>query len=146
MRRLVLGLSVISCLFAAGCSPEAPRPAEQVRSVPLGIINGSADTTHTAVVAIFSNQSVCSGTIVAVDGDSGYVLTAAHCVEDAPVQVVFTADYNNAAPDNNVVSYAAHPDYSFPDYDFAMVKFSGATGATPIIPCLLYTSPSPRDS
>jgi MYXO-CTERM domain-containing protein len=136
MRRLVLGLSVISCLFAAGCTPEAPRPAEQVRSVPLGIINGSLDTTHTAVVAIFSNQSVCSGTIVAVVGDEGYVLTAAHCVEDAPVQVVFTDDYNNAPFDNNVVSYAAHPDYAFPDYDFAMVKFSGASGATPIIPAM----------
>lgn len=136
MRRLVLGLSVVSCLFAAGCSPETPRPAEQVRSVPLGIINGSPDTTHTAVVAIFGNQSVCSGTVVAVVGNDGYVLTAAHCVEDPPLQVAFGNDYNNVPFDNNVVSYAAHPGYSFPDYDFAMVKFSGADALTPIIPAM----------
>ena len=50
---------------------------------------GSLNTTNQEVVAVFGGMSACTGTFVQKNGVYGYVLTAAHCVDDsAPTQVV----------------------------------------------------------
>ena len=53
------------------------------------LMNGSADTEHPGVVWLFSRDggTSCTGTIVAVEGTTGYVLTAAHCAGMTTVAV-----------------------------------------------------------
>jgi len=55
------------------------------------IIHGAVDTTHGAVVAVINTTMgfSCSGTVIAVDGVTAVVLTAAHC---APADIVLTGD------------------------------------------------------
>ena len=48
-------------------------------TTPQAVVNGELDTTHPAVVALLSSQHRCTGTIIAVDGSTLFVLTAAHC-------------------------------------------------------------------
>ena len=73
-----------------------------------------------------------------MNGTSGFALTAAHCVQlDTPQYVVQGNDYNaSSAIVYPVVSYKAHPSYNQQVYDFGMVKFTGASGSTPIIPAM----------
>ena len=111
------------------------------------IINGNVDTTHQAVVAIIlqsgNEGGLCSGTIVKTDPTShiGWVLTAAHCVDDLPPYYVFQG--NDFAAQSGVLRYevldfAADPGYekttvSSP-HDFAVVRIIGVDATTPVIP------------
>jgi MYXO-CTERM domain-containing protein len=104
------------------------------------IINGQIDTEHDAVVAVFSQQSGCTGTIIHVDGPNAYVLTAAHCFGFGPLQEVVIADNYGGSIDAlmNVAQYQIHPQYDSNQsiYDFAMVRASGAPSWTPSIPAM----------
>ena len=113
------------------------------------------DSAHTAVVALLAptddgTYRECTGTIVQVTGDVGYVLTAAHCCskDTVPTVLVATADDSvgpaalaggSIAPPNYAVTsgsifYDASYDVSdtTADFDFCMLKFSGAMGMTAI--------------
>lgn len=138
---LSLGLLLLGAACATG-------PDERLGRSTSAIINGTADTTHPAVVALImssSNQSaLCSGTIVKVDAQRqiGWVATAAHCVDSTPVAAIQGTDFT--APDAityRVLDYAADPRYDSTDftYDFAMVRILGVDATTPVIP--LTTSP-----
>ncbi|MEJ7731076.1 MAG: trypsin-like serine protease [Polyangiaceae bacterium] len=120
----------------AGCGSE-PDPAPVRLGVLRGAIyGGTADTTHDAVVALFGDQSLCTATIIGKSGNTGYALTAAHCVEDPPQVLVQGDDYNSAnAIVYNVTDYQADPQYNGGTHDFGMVTFSGASGA-PVIPAM----------
>lgn len=131
--------------FATGCgvSSEGLDAFEAVGQDESAIINGTLDTTHQAVVAYFGkNNSGCTATIIAVEGSTGYALTAAHCVVDPPALLVEGNDYQTATVGYKPVSYKVHPSYapatktSPPAYDFAMVKFTGAGPGTKVIPAL----------
>lgn len=108
------------------------------------IINGSADTTHDAVVAIVlqeGNQGgLCTGTIVKVDAARhiGWVATAAHCVSPAPVMVLQGPDFNaSSAIAYQVVDFAADPRYDGDfeaGYDFAVIRIAGVDANTAVIP------------
>lgn len=113
------------------------------------VINGTADTTHEAVVAVISQSAgqggACTGTIVKVDATRkvGWVVTAAHCVDLAPVLVLQGPDYASAdALRYEVVDYEADPRYggqAGSPYDFAVVRIAGVDGSTPTI--ALVTNP-----
>jgi len=135
-------------------SPRGDGPIGVSRSA---IAYGTLDTTHTAVVAVLAPVGTtqlqeCSGTIVYVRGEYGYVLTAAHCCNTyVPTVVVIASDYTDgdpgaylsggtpAPPVYRVVpgSVSYDPMYngnaSPPDHDFCMLQFSGATSSTPTI-------------
>ena len=121
-------------LALAACSSTDVYDGEEVADGSWGIINGSLDTTHQAVVRWQKGGSQCSATIVHVSGSTGYALSAGHC---AGGQLGTLRQGNNANnPDRTytVVEQAAHPDYSITDaYDFSMVRFTGADGSTPVI-------------
>ncbi len=127
-----LGLLAVSC--QAGDSSE---PKHQ--SVTAPIINGNLDTTHDAVVAVLLGIGACSGTIIHRDGANAWVLTAAHCVTpSAPQSVAQGDDYSSPTVTYPVADYAYHPAYSGQGglYDIAVVRITGATAATPVIPAM----------
>ena len=103
----------------AGCGSE-PEPAPARLGVLRGAIyGGTPDTTHDAVVALFGNQGACTATIIGKSGNTGYALTAAHCVEDPPQVLVQGDDYNSGnAIVYNVTDYQADPQYNGATHDF----------------------------
>lgn len=141
--RCRVGLIVCGLMLPllAACVDKADRdvPEEAPERLEQGIINGQLDTTHRAVVALFGRGSLCSGTIVQTDPDRGigWVLTAAHCVDDAPQFVIQADDINDRrATTYEVIDFEAHPAYSSrsSEFDFAVVRFAGAARSTPVIP------------
>ena len=109
------------------------------------IYYGTPDTERDAVVALSVGWALCSGTIIAVRGNSGYVLTAAHCLVDESnkalspnsVTVGIGADFRAANGSFGAVEVLVHPDYNGISAgsanDFGIIRFSGASGSTPII-------------
>lgn len=142
------GLPVL-VLAAASCSTAVPDAGEETLGRTEGaIINGTLDTTHEAVVSVYSQSAGqaggCTGTIVKVDATRkiGWVVTAAHCVDLAPVLVLQGQDYRSeSALRYEVIDYKADPTYSEQGYqnDFAVVRIAGVDSSTPTIP--LVTSP-----
>jgi hypothetical protein len=130
------GISVVA--FAAAC---ASCEAAELGTTGAPIVNGTPDTTHDAVVAVFDSatSSQCSGTVIAVSGTSGVVLTAAHCL---PADTVVMGDdyFAPSAIVYDVIDSLGHPQWNPTDpdagYDFALLRFAGADGATPVIPAL----------
>ncbi len=129
---------------SASCSSSNPRDDVARQAIAYG----APDTAHSAVVALLASTpdgfGACSGTIVQVLGDFGYVLTAAHCCNEAtPSVVVMGEDYADGLaylggipqpPAYSVASGTVYYDplYTGTDHDFCMLKFSGATGAPTI--------------
>lgn len=124
------------CVMAGGCWAEKEDTA--TRSFDRAIINGSLDTTNQAVVAYLSNGAVCTATIVAKQGSQGYALTAGHCIGG---QLGVLRQGNNRVNGQYDVEYAVveavtHPCYQTGQFDLAMLRFSGATVSTPVIPAM----------
>lgn len=143
MRTTYLTVLVLS---VAACSSQGS-PAEQRETREDGIYYGSLDTTHQAVVAVSRNGAWCSGTIVAVSGTNGYVLTAAHCLVSSGTQTVPASQVkvyvgNDRSSPVSVFQAAAlkvHPLYDGDNgsaNDFGMIRFTGATSSTPVIPAM----------
>ena len=121
-RRFVYSAGFLAAFSAVACAPEA---SELVGATEQRIINGELDTTHQAVVAVFSEMGKCTGTIVYATGGAAYVLTAAHCFGSGPIQVVMRGnDYEKPDQVLQVVDYKVHPLYTDKDltYDFAIMK------------------------
>lgn len=123
MRRCWLGVAV---LVLMGCSDAAVSQHESVRAADDAIINGTPDFDHDAVVAVFSSQGACTATVIYQAGQDAFVLTAAHCFNYGPLEVVVVADDYNAqgALVLQVQDYQIHPNYNDDEltYDFAMVR------------------------
>ena len=84
MRKSLLWVAMVA--FAqTGCGEALPGDHDSelpsVGSEEQGIINGSLDQTHQAVVA-YLHGSKCTATIVHVAGNVGYALTAGHCINN----------------------------------------------------------------
>jgi MYXO-CTERM domain-containing protein len=130
---------LLASLMLVGCSDEGFAPEEHFGVAESWIINGQLDTTHQAVVALFGQQSGCTGTIIHVAGNSAYVLTAAHCFGYGPIQQVAVGnDFYQATAVMNVVEYQIHPQYNTQQliYDFAILRATPANANTPVIPAL----------
>jgi MYXO-CTERM domain-containing protein len=154
MRRLSPTCLALAALALAGCS-SAPQaldgPTAETQS---RIVYGTADTTHTAVVALLNpdggGYDECSGTIVQVANGIASVLTAAHCCNDTqPTIVIMSSDYsvgvpyinssNPPAPTYAVITSSVQYDPGYngnaaaPIDDFCMLQFN-APASTPVIP------------
>ncbi len=139
MRSLFAGVGLLALI--PSCQVEEPVGASEAP-----IINGSADTSTKAVAWLFDeNQgSACTGTIIHIDGDTGYVLTAAHCTNMD--YVVVANDFQDCLGGGNsgceavfaVSDQIYHPSYDNNDpgqgYDFSLIRFGGATGFPHFIP------------
>ena len=118
------------------------------------ITEGLPDTTHTAVVALTGPDPatlICSGTIVQVTGNVGYVLTAAHCrnkPRNLPRFVVMGSSVHGSInffpPSNGVlrqprfgVGARPHLHRHCVQDDFCMLRFQAPPG-TPVIPVALF--------
>ncbi len=170
MRHLALGIvgSAVATL-SGGCAVEPPRDAPApVASAEQPILGGTVDNVNHATVALApsNSQAICSGTIIAKNGGTGYVLTAAHCIKGdphssgfpnnppPPIAVVLQAnDYSNCFQGGTpalcdavyqVVSAKVHPGFPTAQIpmnqsivnDFAILTFTGATAATPVVPAV----------
>src|SRR5688500_2435549 len=139
----------ISCvllgLIPASCAPGGS-PDERSGKAAEPIFNGRPDTDDAACVAIQLPGGLCTGTIIAKNGSTGYVLTAAHCFDRQPppssVQVGQGNDPFAQNPGGGadviypVTGYAVHPQYTRAgDYDIALVTIGEAANA-PVIPAL----------
>lgn len=133
-----MGFGVALACTLNACSVESPPgPEERLGQSESWIINGQLDFEHDAVVAVFGQQSGCTGTIIHRNASNVYVLTAAHCFGPGPLQQVVVADdYNQSiSAIYNVVDYQLHPQYNANQntFDFAMMRASGGTDSTPVI-------------
>jgi hypothetical protein len=137
-----------------GCSGEPPPEGSAAGAVASPIIGGTLDMgAHPAVVSIVTSfgtgkiGSECTGTIFQTDVPNGfgYVITAAHCVlanpgDDLPAPtpdemlIVTGDDYSVKTNVYYVVDFAAEPGANPPNFDLAVIKFKGATAATPTLP------------
>jgi hypothetical protein len=134
MRLSLIPFAVLASLVASGCS-EAPVELPVVAKLRSPIINGSVDNSgnYEEVVAVFTNMSKCTGTIIDKDEPFAFVLTAAHCVDDnAPEVVIQGVDHDSgSAIQYTVQDYAIHPGYNGSVNDFAMLRVTGAGSSTP---------------
>lgn len=147
MRRILLTLASFSplLLLPIACAvEEEPQDTEKVETRDDAIIGGTADTTHKAVVWVFDeNQGAsCSGTIIAKNGSTAWVLTAGHC--NGMDYVIQANDYEDCFGMGNAgceAVYAVTQDQAHPNwngdpgngYDFRILTISGAANA-PVIP------------
>ncbi len=139
MRRVLLGCASLFIAQTVACNLEDPAPAEKpVAHQSLPIIGGTQDNVNSATVyleGIEQGQGYsCSGTIIAVNGNVGYVLTAGHCVAGTIQTVVIGANLNTAVA-HTALQQWQHPNYNTQtlNYDFGMVAFDGADASTPIV-------------
>ena len=151
-RVFLLSLALTSCSSAGG--PGAPDG--RLGASQSAIAYGSADSTHTAVVALLGNAggssfAECSGTIVQVKNGQAYVLTAGHCCDKTvPSVVVMSNDYSvgeqyifggtPAPPAYAVTAGSVYFDSKYDpnatnppsSYDFCMLKFAAPANAAVI--------------
>jgi hypothetical protein len=134
---------LVGAMALAGCTqpPEdGPSGHASVGQHEEAIVNGSLDTVHQAVVAYLQGGK-CTATIIAVDvpAGMGYALTAAHCLSNQAGMLRQGDNHANGSYDVQypVVERDSHPGYDDSVlYDYAMLRFSGATSSTPFIPAL----------
>ncbi len=153
MHRLAWGaFAAFGILAAVGCSSGSPGKLPPTAVSHQAITNGSPDTTHQGVMMLVdqTHGAACSGSVVAVKGTYGFLLTAAHCVLGepnkgipAPTASDLVVVQGNDAQTSNivypVVDFKANPGYASSGnklYDFAMVKFNGAGSSTPTMKML----------
>ncbi len=136
-------------LFVMACGPEGESVGD-LMDEPVGarsdaIVNGSPDTTHQAVVS-YHMGGKCSATIIEVQGDTGWALTAAHCLKSNNKGELRQG--NSHAKNQWDVKYPVTKTYEHPAWtqsgalDFAVLEFSGATASTPMIEAM----PPAKDS
>lgn len=131
----------LAIAMLSGCADAPGDWGERVAQTEDPIINGQLDTTHDAVVALFGQQSGCTGTIISAEGTTAYILTAAHCFEqDALQQAVIGDNYQNPEIILSVADWQQHPQWNPNDlaYDFAMIRAVVLSGfpTLPVIPVL----------
>jgi hypothetical protein len=138
MRCSVPVLALGSILLGVGACSEAP--STDIGTQSSAIIGGQLDTTHEAVMLLATNTSICSATMVKTDVAKGvgWLLTAAHCVDQAPVVAVQGPNFEDQAKtiQYSVLDFKAHPLYrdgAF-EHDVAIVRVLGVGASTPVIP------------
>jgi len=143
-RAIPIGVAFLGVCFVAGCSGNGVGEG-RVGVSRSPIAYGTLDTRHTAVVALLSPVGTtelqeCSGSIVAVTGGQGYVLTAAHCCNTHPPTIVVASnDYTvgeaylsggvPTPPVYGVVPGSVYYDASYDSaggHDFCMLKLAAA--------------------
>ncbi len=155
--RALSRLAVFAPLLVAGCKYDICFDPKSMSTGSVGaaqsaIIGGSVDEANHATVALLSTRSdgshaLCSGTVIAKHGVTGYVLTAAHCVTGTVDHVYDATDWIDCTPAGDAsrcrasytpTAWKADPDYDADQFlnDFAVVTFTGATDATEVVPAV----------
>lgn len=156
----IRSLAVLSLLplVAIACGGSGSTEPTAVGTQSDAIYKGTAETSSPAVMALQINLggsmgAACTGTVIAVKGNVGYFLTAAHCAVThdandnptttplAPSQlfVLPGTDYQSATTAYPVVEVKVHPSYkavTSAPYDFALLRFSFTGAAPPVIPAM----------
>lgn len=97
------------------------------------ILNGELDTTNQAI-GVWLHGSKCSGVMIARVGSTGWVLTAALCVNGILGQFNEGNDHNSPVRTYTVVEAIVHPDYATtPSKNFALLRVSGVDASTPTL-------------
>ena len=111
MKRLAIAFALA---LLAGCGEGHLADTEETSAISQGIVGGTVDNGHDAVVAMFNYDigSICSGTMVS---DRVY-LTAAHCItsmDPYDYQVVGGTNVNTQDVDwfEDIDDVAIHPSY-----------------------------------
>ena len=111
------------------------------------ILGGSADTQHSAVMLLLDRRGfLCTGTVIQAAEQTGFLLTAAHCVTDESgaslspddFLVVPGDDFAESTRAFSVESVSVAPGYdgSFAADDIAVVRFFSEDVPLPAIPVL----------
>jgi secreted trypsin-like serine protease len=145
-------LALIPAVLIA-CGAPASDSDDGLSQLTQPIIGGSPDTDHPEVMLLAHRAGfLCTGTVIHVDGQTGYLLTAAHCVteeddesETVPLRardfmVVPGEDFAESTTTFGVTDVAVEPRYQggFAEHDIAVVHFSfGSAPAPAVIPPLL---------
>ncbi len=130
-------LLVTSVLLACGADG-APSFEEPTSSA--SVIAGESDAENTATVLVQSAFSRCSGVLVARQGATGFVLTAAHCKD--PTRVFVTSSRqacDEAAPscvELAVDRFARNPSWidGARGNDVMVIQVSGLAGTEAVVP------------
>jgi V8-like Glu-specific endopeptidase len=138
---------------ALACGAAEPDAIDGLSQLPQPIIGGSLDPDHPAVMLLAHRTGfLCSGTVIHVQAQTGYLLTAAHCVteenderETVPLRardfiVVPGDDFAESTTAFGVTQVAVEPRYQggLAEHDIAIAQFSfGGAPAPAIIPALL---------
>jgi MYXO-CTERM domain-containing protein len=145
-----LALACLATLLGAlgACSKAAPPEEARTERREEPIVYGTLDTTNDSAVYVQLSNSACTGTIVAKDGNVGYVLTAAHCVWNfnthqpisqasmQNIQVYQADNLNNPQDVFFVTGGAVHPSYNEEVFDFAMLTIANVDANTPMTPVI----------
>ena len=130
---VALGAAALSCSSEGNLS-------EQIEQREAAIFYGSADYQHDAVVAVYTGNGMCSGTIIDRDGSNAYVLTAAHCATGSASQMaVFVGNDYYSGQQYQVAEVDQHPLYDGTNgsaNDFAMLRITGASASLSTIPAM----------
>jgi hypothetical protein len=145
-------LALIPTVLIACGAPE-PESNDSLSQLPQPIIGGSLDTDHPEVMLLAHRAGfLCTGTVIHVDGQTGYLLTAAHCVteeddesETVPLRardfmVVPGEDFAESTTAFGVTAVTIEPRYQggLAEHDIAIVQFVfGSAPAPAAIPPLL---------
>lgn len=134
------------CAALSACGQAAPDSIVLHRAA-LPIFGGGVDTEHPQVMSLASRRgTLCTGTVIDADAQTGFLLTAAHCVTEEDGDALPAADFvvlpgqdfaesTSAFP---VESVSVEPSYdgSFAEGDVAVVRFSAGDAALGTIPVL----------
>src|SRR5688572_21695498 len=141
-RRRSAGAALLVTSLAAACS--GPDADAALAALHQPILRGELDSDHPEVMLLASQAGfLCTGTVIHVDGQSGFLLTAAHCVteqgEDGLValpasdfSVIPGADFAEGTLEYPAQAVSVEPTYdgSFAA-DVAVVRFSFGRSAAP---------------
>jgi secreted trypsin-like serine protease len=142
--RALSGLSLWGTLSACGSSASEPIALSHATQP---IFGGGVDTEHPEVVLLASRRGfLCTGTIIDVKGQTGSLLTAAHCVTEDDGEPLPAEDFVVITGDDFAESTSAFPvdgvrvepsyDGSFAANDVAVVRFSAEDAELSSIPVL----------
>lgn len=135
------------------CGAPDPDANDGLSQLTQPIIGGSLDTDHPEVMLLAHRAGfICTGTVIHVEAQTGYLLTAAHCVteenderETVPLRatdfiVVPGDDFAESITAFGVNDVAVEPRYEggLAEHDIAIVRFSFGNAPPPgVIPPLL---------
>lgn len=140
MRRLsAVGFLALSL---SACAVESKAPVEEKTAAKQDeIFGGEVDDVNAATVFVYAlngnTVEQCSGTLIAVNGSYGYILTAHHCEGMQYINFGVDAPQHLEEPEYFVEEDYAHPNYNGAagdPHDLRILRFTGTNPGLTIVP------------